>query len=523
MGYFLKAMSFGCGLFAIGFTSLIKLVFERKKLKTFYISALFMILAVIFLAAFVLFFPLPARADLYLLKESIIAYNHEHHQESLSDGSYGGEEGILRVRPEVGRSLGLKVLMDKEYIEVMALFKKADALLEKIEKALTTQEKEEFPGEHVKKVCEFSLEYNTALRSAQEGLMAYRLRLTPEIDDRVNKEICSELLEKILRESLKRAACNLRDALGFFYNKCQDLDEGNGPLNVENIKFVNYVVQEFKEKATEETLKRFHLDKQKNISVSDVGPRWKFSLGRAESRYIPFVEAVVEEQKSGYTVDVLLFLALLKQESKFNPHAVSQVGAVGLTQIMPSTAKGLGMKNVFEPSYFREAGIFMGRERNLKNRAMKLILEITDKNILEPARRARELMQDALKYKEMRIKLYTRYKKELLKNGKDDRLDPQKSIEYGFKYFASVMKQQKGDISLALASYNAGPHRVKQYKGIPPYAETIQFRNRVLRYYRGYLHKLNFSRSGFKACLESMGIPDDRSVSEKTEADQHLP
>lgn len=50
-----------------------------------------------------------------------------------------------------------------------------------------------------------------------------------------------------------------------------------------------------------------------------------------------------------------------------------------------------------------------------------------------------------------------------------------------------MMKIQKGDASLALASYNAGPHRVKQYKGIPPYDETIGFRNKILKYYQIYL------------------------------------
>jgi hypothetical protein len=353
-------------------------------------------------------------------------------------------------------------------------------------------------------------------------MMAYRLKLTSEIDDRLNPDICSKLLEKMLRESLKEASCNLRDALGLFYNKCQDIDEDNGPLNVENIKFVNHVVYEFKEKATQKTINRFDLDRQNNNSSANPDIRWKHSLGRAESRYIPLVEPLIEEyKKSGYSVDLLLFLALMKQESRFNPHAVSFVGAVGLTQIMPRTGRGLGMKNIFEPSYFNEgmknifepsyfneAGTFMGRERKLKNRAKKLILEITDEKNLEPARRARQLMKEALKYKEKRTKLYARYKKEVLKNETDDRLDSRKAIKYGFKYFASVMKQQKGDISLALASYNAGPHRVKQYKGIPPYAETIQFRNRVLNYYKNYLRKLNIYQGARQECIENEGIPD---------------
>ena len=72
-----------------------------------------------------------------------------------------------------------------------------------------------------------------------------------------------------------------------------------------------------------------------------------------------------------------------------------------------------------------------------------------------------------------------------------DRLKPEMSIKYGLIYFARLMKEQDGDISLALASYNAGPHRVKEYRGIPPFNETIQFRNRILRFYREYLERYN--------------------------------
>jgi len=54
-----------------------------------------------------------------------------------------------------------------------------------------------------------------------------------------------------------------------------------------------------------------------------------------------------------------------------------------------------------------------------------------------------------------------------------------------------MMDLQKGDISLALSSYNAGPGRVDQYGGIPPFSETVTFRNRVLRYYRDYIERLD--------------------------------
>ena len=149
-----------------------------------------------------------------------------------------------------------------------------------------------------------------------------------------------------------------------------------------------------------------------------------------------------------------------------------------------------GMKNIYMPSYLEKARSFLRRERVLRREAVALVSEISEANKLELARRARDLMQESLDFGDKRKKLYRRYKRELLSKGADDRLDPGLAIKYGFKYFADIMKQQDGDISLALAAYNAGPHRVKQLNGIPPYAETVGFRNRIIEYYRDYLRRL---------------------------------
>jgi hypothetical protein len=132
----------------------------------------------------------------------------------------------------------------------------------------------------------------------------------------------------------------------------------------------------------------------------------------------------------------------------------------------------------------------LAKERKLRRKALALILQITEENRVKSARLARRYMQRSLDFGKKRARLFSRYKKELLDKVKDDRLNPAKAIEHGYKYFSEMMKIQKGDMSLALASYNAGPHRVKQYKGIPPFAETISFRNSVLGYYREYLKRL---------------------------------
>ena len=105
-----------------------------------------------------------------------------------------------------------------------------------------------------------------------------------------------------------------------------------------------------------------------------------------------------------FDVDPALVRAVIHAESGFNAEAVSPRGAQGLMQLMPGTARELGVANA---------------------------LEAAD------------------------------------------------NIRGGVSYLARMLRKFGGDVRLATAAYNAGPGAVTRYKGVPPYAETKAYVERV--------------------------------------------
>lgn len=124
--------------------------------------------------------------------------------------------------------------------------------------------------------------------------------------------------------------------------------------------------------------------------------RWEAEIARAGGRY---------------GVDPALLKAVIHAESAFDPVAVSRAGASGLMQLMPATARDLGV---------------------------------------------------------------------------DDPFDPWQNIDGGTRYLRAMIRRFPGSLSLALAAYNAGPEAVERHGGIPPYPETRDYVQRVMRLYRRY-------------------------------------
>jgi soluble lytic murein transglycosylase-like protein len=69
--------------------------------------------------------------------------------------------------------------------------------------------------------------------------------------------------------------------------------------------------------------------------------------------------------------------------------------------------------------------------------------------------------------------------------GVDDPFEAEDNVQGGTRYLRA-MYERFGDWKHALAAYNAGPGAVERFGGIPPYAETQQYVERVLHYYRRY-------------------------------------
>jgi soluble lytic murein transglycosylase-like protein len=89
-------------------------------------------------------------------------------------------------------------------------------------------------------------------------------------------------------------------------------------------------------------------------------PAWRSCMGLSDGdlakraqQYMPMIERVAGQ----HGVAAQLVRAVISVESCFDPHAVSSVGARGLMQLMPSTAKHFGIVDLFNPEANLQAGV----------------------------------------------------------------------------------------------------------------------------------------------------------------------
>ena len=65
--------------------------------------------------------------------------------------------------------------------------------------------------------------------------------------------------------------------------------------------------------------------------------------------------------------------------------------------------------------------------------------------------------------------------------GVADPFDPKANVEAGTAHLSALLDRYNNDPIKALAAYNAGAHRVKQYNGVPPYRETRAYISKIVR------------------------------------------
>ena len=123
---------------------------------------------------------------------------------------------------------------------------------------------------------------------------------------------------------------------------------------------------------------------------------------------LPHLGDLIEPAAAKYELDPNLVAAVIWAESSGDPKAVSTKGAQGLMQLMPKTARDMGVSDV---------------------------------------------------------------------------LDPSQNVDGGSRYLREMLDRHDGDLSRALAAYNAGPEAVRKYGGIPPFRETQNYVGKVMRAY----------------------------------------
>jgi hypothetical protein len=101
--------------------------------------------------------------------------------------------------------------------------------------------------------------------------------------------------------------------------------------------------------------------------------------------------------------------------------------------------------------------------------------------------------------------------------GVSNSFDPSANVEGGTRYLRELLERYNFDLVKALAAYNAGPQRVEQYHGVPPYRETRSYVARIVRDFNR--KKLNES----KAAKAAKAHPAPKTTPDAATAKAKLP
>ncbi len=91
--------------------------------------------------------------------------------------------------------------------------------------------------------------------------------------------------------------------------------------------------------------------------------------------------------------------------------------------------------------------------------------------------------------------------------GVTELLDPRQNVLAGVQHLRDLLVIFEGDVTLALAAYNAGSGAVRRYGGVPPYRETRTYVKRIRRYYRERHHPIDLRADQIAAVLTRLRVP----------------
>lgn len=175
----------------------------------------------------------------------------------------------------------------------------------------------------------------------------------------------------------------------------------------------------------------------RSVSPKGQGTDFNSLLNRSVSSSETDLDAIFAAAAKEYQVPENLLKAVAKAESNFRADATSSCGAIGIMQLMPGTARSLGVTNPY---------------------------------------------------------------------------DPQQNIMGGAKYLSGLLEQFDGNVSHALAAYNAGPGNVKKYHGVPPFPETQRYVTKVLSFCDASLTAGSVQGATQPSLSSMMDLPSKESI-----------
>jgi hypothetical protein len=105
--------------------------------------------------------------------------------------------------------------------------------------------------------------------------------------------------------------------------------------------------------------------------------------------------------------------------------------------------------------------------------------------------------------------------------GVPNAFDPQANVEGGTKYLRELLERYNFDIVKALAAYNAGPQRVEQFGGVPPFYETRAYVARVVRDFnkKKMAQQKGVAGSVAKSAPKRTAVPPSNAARKKQSSD----